>query len=127
MLISLGIVVSVFATPSHALKPEIYIGQANGVEFVLPPNEAQIFTNIFMWTINANCQMQCDKNEVNTVQFKVLKKSGSLNGESLKTGDSRTIDIHSKDEMIISANPSGKVELKNIGKTTIHAYCNVIN
>lgn len=126
MLVSLSLAVSVLATPVYAL-PEIYLGQSSGIEFVIPPNDAQVFTNVFMWTINANCEIECDKGTTNTVQFKVLKKSGSLNGESLKSGDSRSVDVNSKDEMHISAHPGAKVELKNIGKTAIHAYCNVIN
>jgi hypothetical protein len=75
VLLSLSLAVSVIAAPVYAL-PEIYLGQANGVEFFLPPNESQIFTNVFMWTINANCEIKCDKNEVNTINFKVLKKTG---------------------------------------------------
>ena len=126
VLLSISLAVSVIAAPVYAL-PEIYLGQANGVEFILPPNESQIFTNVFMWTINANCEILCDKNEVNTVYFKVLKKTGSLNGMSLKSGDSMNLDLHSKDEMLISSSPGSKVELKNIGRTTIHAYCNLVS
>ena len=126
VLLSISLAVSVIATPVYAL-PEIYLGQANGVEFILPPNESQIFTNVFMWTINANCEIQCDKNEVNTIKFKVLKKTGSLNGIPLKTGDSMSVDLHSKDEMLISAFPGSKVELKNIGRSTVHAYCTLVS
>lgn len=126
LLISLGLAVSVIAAPVYAI-PEIYIGQASGVEFILPPNESQIFTNVFMWAISANCEIQCDKNETNTITFTVLKKTGSLNGLALKSGDSMSVDLHSKDEMLITANPGSKVELKNIGKTAIHAYCNLVS
>lgn len=126
VLLSISLAVSAIAAPVYAL-PEIYLGQASGVEFILPPNESQIFTNVFMWTINANCEIQCDKNEVNTIKFKVLKKTGSLNGMHLKTGDTMSVDLHSNDAMIISAFPGSKVELKNTGRTTIHAYCNLVS
>ncbi|NDH09726.1 MAG: hypothetical protein EBY16_08985 [Gammaproteobacteria bacterium] len=123
LVLGLGVcLTSVMAKP----MPEFYIGQSNGVDFVLNPNESQILTNVFMWPLKANCLMSCENDQINTIFFKILKKTGSLNGTPLSLGDSMAIDIKSNDELMIIANSGSKVEMKNIGSTTIKASCNII-
>lgn len=124
---SLVLGLSVCATPIMAKPiPELYIGQSSGIDFVLPPSESQILTNVFMWPLKANCQMSCEKNQINTIFFKILKKTGNLNGIELTSGDSMSIDIRSNDELKIIANSGSKVEMKNTGSTTIKATCNIV-
>jgi hypothetical protein len=128
LIASLVLGLSVCVTSAMAKPmPEIYIGQSNGVDFVLPPKESQILTNVFMWTLKASCVMSCEKNETNIIVFKILKKTGALNGIPLSSGDSMSIDIHPADELNITAYSGSKVELKNMGNTTIKATCNIVS
>lgn len=118
---------SVFVTPVVAKPiPELYIGQSSGVDFVLASKESQILTNIFMWPLKANCVMSCENDQTNTIFFKVLKKTGNLNGIPLTSGDSMSIDISPHDELNIIASSGSKIEMKNIGTTTIKATCNIV-
>lgn len=126
LVLSLGIALGVCANSALAKTPDIYMGASNSVEFVLNPNESQKLTNAFPFVLNAACIMTCDDEQTNTIEFKVLNKTGMLNGTSVNTGELMTLDIHPKDQIVISAPTGSKVELKNIGTTTIHADCNFI-
>lgn len=127
LILTAGVVLGLCSNSVFSNPPMIKLGQANGIEYILKPGESQTMTNFYPWTLNANCKMTCEEDEINTIEFKILKKTGALNGIPLNTGDSMSIDIHPKDELVITANTGSKVELKNIGKTTIRADCNVVN
>ena len=117
-----------FVTPVVAKPiPELYIGQSSGVDFVLPSKESQILTNVFMWPLKANCVMSCENNQTNTIFFKVLKKTVNLNCIPLTSGDSMSLVISPNDQLKIIANSGSKIEMKNIGDTTIKATCNIVD
>jgi len=128
LIASLVLGLSIAVTPVMAKPlPELYIGQSNGVDFILNPQESQILTNVFMWPLKANCVMSCENNQINTLFFTILKKTGYLNGMLLSTGASMSQDIKTNDVLDIIANSGSKVEMKNLGSTTMKASCNFIN
>lgn len=115
---------SFLCVKSFAITTDFF-RQGNGVEYILAVNEPLHITNPFMWSVKAVCTMSTEKTDENFIAFKVLRKSGSLNGVSLNTGDSMTVHIHTNDMMYINAQPGAQVELVNIGEEVIKATCSV--
>lgn len=92
------------------------------VDYDLPANEPQIMTNVFRWTINAECTI-IKSDETSVISFKVLRKKGSINDITLSRGESLRLNIQPKEKFNISAIPGAAVELTNEGETTITAHC----
>jgi hypothetical protein len=117
MLCATGLFSStVFSATEHAFR------LTGGYEFALPPNEPQLFTNYFFWTIDAKCTVVSEKAET-TISFTVLRKSGKLNGISLYTGDAMALVVQPGDVLNISAASGGQIELTNLGDEEIKANC----
>ncbi len=91
-------------------------------DWELPVNEPLVISNMFLWTVNAQCTI-ISKEENNYISFKVLRKSGSINSISLSTGDSLSLTLHPREVIRITAASGGKVELLNTGSATVVARC----
>lgn len=113
-----------FSVQGEAAVPQAF-RSGPAVEYVLNVNEPQVLANQFLWTIRAVCKIKCDVDDGNLISFKVLRKSGSLNGESLTVGDSVDVVVHNSDKIYISAVSGAQVELVNVGTETIKAECSV--
>ena len=112
---------NLFATNAFSVTTNAFM-QGPVAEYVLVPNEPQVFVNVFMWTVKATCKLT-SKNEENPLEIKVLNKSGSFNGIPLSAGDSMTVIVHANDRIVITAAPSGKVELVNRGTVSMKVGC----
>lgn len=91
-------------------------------EFVLPPNDPQIFTNTWFWTLEAKCTI-ISKQENMPFSFTMLRKNGTLNGVALVKGDAMDMIVNHGDVLHITAASGGRVELVNRGEETIKASC----
>jgi len=91
-------------------------------DFVLAPETPTEFVNVFVWTINAVCTMVTELDTV-PLSFKVIKRTGSLDGNPLSAGDQMDVNVHPMDVVRISASPGARVELTNHSTKDIIARC----
>lgn len=92
------------------------------LEYILLPHEPIIIPNVWMWPVSGSCVIKSKKPE-SLLTFKVLTKSGSLNGEELKKGDTASLIVHNKETFYITAQPGARVEIVNESEHEVRAYC----
>src|SRR3990167_5572491 len=108
---------TLFATPVLSSTP--YFFDLNlSMDYVFPPNEHKVISNIFRWTIHAECTI-LESDEKSSIFFKILRKTGIINQITLEKGESLRINVHPNDTFEIIAVPGASVELTNEGETTI--------
>jgi hypothetical protein len=123
-IVSLGLLISAVTMPVLAAPKEVYLTMStSGIDFYFEPNQSQVFTNLFPWTLKATCQVDCDDSVINSMQAKILKKSGILNNNFLIENQSMCLNIHDGDKFSLIAPSGSKVEIKNTGDSTIKANC----
>ncbi|MDI9818605.1 MULTISPECIES: hypothetical protein [unclassified Legionella] len=101
---------------NHDFRPGI------SIEYELPPNDPQEFTNSWFWTITSTCTVRTRDNS-DEIFIEVLKKSGKINGQPLSQGDTLSMIVHNGEKFVITADSGGKVKLTNRGLSTIVASC----
>ena len=125
MLRKIGLTVlsaaSLFSTSTFSATEHVF-GMSAPYEFTLPPNVPQVFSNVFFWSVEANCNIS-SKSENNLFSFTVLRKSGSLNNIPLSEGDAMALVVHPGDILHITAVSGGRIELTNHGESAITASC----
>lgn len=104
------------ATTEHVFS------QGMAIEYELPVNDPQVFSNIFFWTIKANCMLTSEAPE-NIISVKMLKKSGTVNTRELVSGDSVELLVQTGETIFIAAESGAKVELNNLGTKKVMASC----
>lgn len=107
---------NVFATTYHTLR------QGLAIEYELPANAPQVFSNIFFWRIIADCVI-ISENLGNPLSVTMLKKTGSINTTPLSTGDSIGLTVQQGQSFHVTAMPGAQVELVNLGNKLIKASC----
>jgi|TARA_R110002126_G_scaffold273866_1_gene418568 hypothetical protein len=112
---------TLFIAPTTAFAD---VSQYGPYDYILPSNEPQLFTNISLWLINAECTILSDV-EDNLITVKALYKKGSVNDVQLKRGDSMVISVDSGEVLHLQAEPSARVELTNEGSEEVTARCYV--
>ena len=114
----------VFAT--HTLAPNEHLLQITpSIDYEFPANEPQLISNVFRWTINAECTV-IQSDETSTISFKILRKTGTVNDITLARGESLSMDVHLDETFQISAAPFAAVEITNEGETTLIAHCSAV-
>lgn len=116
-------VVGLFSSNIFATSSQVF-SLGSGIDYVLPVNEPQLISNPFLWTIKAVCTIKSDDND-NFLSFKVTRKTGSLNGAKLSSGDSMKVSLHANEKIYITAVSGAEVELINVGAKVIKAECSV--
>lgn len=101
---------------NHTFTPGV------SLEYELPPNDPQLFTNSWFWEITATCTIHT-KDGHNDILVEVLKKKGKINGKILTEGDTLLMTVHHNDKLAITAESAGKVKLTNLGSHTVEANC----
>lgn len=114
-----------YNTGSFSMENHIFT-QGVAIEYELPVNDPQVFSNIFFWTLKATCVIVSDIAE-NPISVKMLRKTGSVNDTQLITGDSMGLVVQPGDRLNITAVSGAKVELVNHGNKTIKATCSTSN
>ncbi len=110
-----------FSTQTFSITNHVFT-QGLAVEYELPPNDPQVFSNIFFWTLKAVCTVISDVPD-NSISIKMLRKTGSVNGIQLTVGDAEGLMMHPGDKLNITAESGAKVELLNLGNISIKASC----
>lgn len=118
---SLLMICSLISTSAFATTEHIFT-QSLSVEYDLPVNDPQVFSNIFFWTIKANCLIFSENSE-NHLTVKMLRKTGTVNAMQLASGDLVELTVQSGEKINITAESGAKVELVNIGDKVIKATC----
>lgn len=109
------------STSAFAITEHIFT-MGHSMEYELPVNDPQVFSNILFWKITATCTIMSDPSETK-LSVKMLKKTGSVNAIPLFAGDSLGIMVQSGDMLNITADSGAKVELVNLGTKSIRASC----
>lgn len=108
---------------SHAIAEELTAqNQGLSIDVQLVPNTPQKFTNTAFWPVSASCKISTPDN-ADDVYFRVLKKSGTVNGNKISAGKSLTITVHSGQKLNLSAESGAQVEIINHGGHTVTASC----
>jgi hypothetical protein len=115
---------TLLATPALATNQH-QLQITPSVDYELPSEEPQVFSNIFRWTINAECTV-LQSDESSSLLFKVLRKTGTINDITLSRGESLRIDVHPDEIFQIAAVSGAAVELTNEGETTLITHCSAI-
>ena len=114
-------VVSLYTTSAFSTANHNFI-QGLSVEYELPVNDPQVFSNIFFWTIKAVCTIVSETSE-NPLSVTMLRKNGLVNDLQLTQGDSMGLVVQPGDRLHITAVSGAKVELVNQGVKTVRASC----
>lgn len=99
--------------------------QGLSVEYELPVNEPQVFSNIFFWTIKATCIVSSENYESN-IGVSMLRKTGSVNEIQLTAGDSLVLTLLNGATLNITAESGSKVELVNKSDKVVKATCSTV-
>ncbi len=110
-----------FTTSAFSVTHHVFT-QGIAVEYELLPNDPQVFSNIFFWTVKAVCTVISDVPE-NSITVTMLRKSGSVNGIPLIAPDTIGLTAQPSDKLNITADSGAKVELLNLGTHAIKASC----
>lgn len=113
--------IGLFTINAHARANHSF-AQGLAIEYELPPNDPQVFSNIFFWTVSATCTVISEV-EDNLISINMLRKAGAVNGIELITGDSMNLFLHPGDQLKIRAESGSKVELTNLGTVPIKTSC----
>lgn len=95
---------------------------AVSMDLELAPNEAQNYSNVFLWSISAQCTIHTP-DESDVLHVKVVKGSGELNGQKLDKDQSLDIVVHNGDKLNIKAYKRSSVDLTNLGQHTVSGTC----
>ena len=112
---------SLFSTTALSVTNHTF-SQGPTVEYELPPNDPQIFSNVFFWEIKASCTIISEVSD-NSIFVTMLRKTGAINDQPLSAGDTLGLMFQPGDKLHITATPGAKVELINQGTKTIKAIC----
>lgn len=93
------------------------------VEYDLPVNSAQLFTNYMFWTVEANCKM-ISSDESDVLFIEAVAKKGKINDIPISKGETLRLTIHNGDVMKITADSGAQVRITNEGQNNIKTTCN---
>ncbi len=96
------------------------------IDYELPAGEPRVFSNVFRWTIHAECT--AIKNEgTNTISIKILRKKGIINDIILHRGESLDVETELGDKFDIVAEPGTSVQMTNQGEKLAIFRCIAIS
>ncbi len=114
-LLSTVVLLAVLIQPAHA----------QSMDLTLAPHGSKLIENNFSFTLNANCVVHAKEEEKNTIRLHVLENNGSVNGKKLDKGQSTSVVIHGEKSLTVRAEPGTKVNIQNLGDSTVEATCSV--
>ncbi|MGQ3892296.1 hypothetical protein [Legionella sp. CNM-4043-24] len=114
---------SLLASSSFAMTHDL--AARISADYELDVNKPEIFTNYTMFTVKAVCTIKSIDNE-SVIHVKAIKRTGSINGQSLSSGDSVDIVVHNDEKITLSAQSAAQVELTNNGDHNLKALCKTV-
>lgn len=110
------------ATNSHAEQKNNLLQLGTTIEYDLPPNEAQTFSNYTFWEVQADCKI-VTQDESNVFYAVATAKKGKLNGVPWTKGDTLRLTLYNGETMKISAVAGAQVKITNEGEHLVKAIC----
>lgn len=107
---------------SFALENNVIPLKIITVDYDLPPNQPQVFSNYMFWTIEANCKMTIEGDSTNFF-LAALAKKGKINDLPIVAGQSLQLTIRANENLKIIAESGAKVEITNLGPQMAKASC----
>lgn len=115
----IALVISVNASAqTYTLHPGIDIN----LDF--KPGVSKTLSNPMFWSMTVSCTLTTEKTQV-LMQAKAIKKGASLEGQTLKQGQTKEMIVHNSQVINIKADGSAKIELTNLSDGMLSAKCKV--
>lgn len=116
---------SIITTP--ALSSNLPVDQhtfqiGSTIDYELPANEPQVFSNIFRWAVAADCKI-IHTDTPRDISFKVLRKKASVNDILLSRGESILATVQPDESFRLSVDAGGTVELTNFSEKAVLTRC----
>jgi hypothetical protein len=111
-----ALITNAHAVENHNLQAGITM------EYELPANDPQLFTNYMFWTIEANCTLTTE-DESNELYVEAVKKKGKVNESSLSQGETMSLIVHNNEVLRLSADSGAQVRITNLGEHIVKAKC----
>lgn len=90
--------------------------------FEFHPNNKTAVDNPAFWQITVKCQITTPDAE-NLLVGEMNRKSGKINGQPLKEGETTSLVVKNHDVMYITADALARVNITNKGHSTVVAKC----
>ena len=110
------------ATNAFALTQNHMLQAGITIEYELPPNSPQLFTNYMFWAVEANCKITTE-DESNVLFAEALAKKGKMNDIPWSKGDTLRLTIHNNENLKINADSGAQVRLTNEGQNMVRTSC----
>ena len=119
---SLLCVAASISTSTYAVSKNNILQAGATIEYELPPNEAQTFSNYMFWEVEANCKIITE--DASDVLFALATaKKGKLNDIPWSKGDTLRLTVHHGEILKITAAPGAQVKITNEGEHLVRAIC----
>lgn len=114
---------SLFSADAMAMNHEL---QANmTVSYELAVDTPELFTNYTMFKVKAVCYIEA-VDSADVIHVKAVRRSGTINGQALSTGDTLDIIVKNGDKLQLAAESAAQVEITNKGDNLIKALCKTV-
>ncbi len=122
IILSLLLVTTAIATNTYAVTKNNSLQPGATIEYELPPNEAQTFSNYTFWEVEARCKI-ITEDESNVLYAVATAKKGKLNDIPWSKGDSLRLAVHNGEILKITAASGAQVKITNEGEHLVRAIC----
>ncbi len=120
--ISLLCMAATISTSTYAVSKNNILQAGATIEYELPPNEPQTFSNYMFWAIEANCKI-ITEDEGDVFYAVAVAKKGKLNGIPWSKGDALRVTVHNGENLKINADSGASVKITNEGAHLVRAIC----
>lgn len=120
--LSLLFVAASLTTNTYAVTKNNVLQVGATIEYVLAPNQPQLFSNYMFWAIEANCKIT-SQDDGNVLYAVALAKKGKLNDIPWSKGDNLRLTVHNGENLKINADAGAQVSITNEGQNTVTATC----
>lgn len=121
MILGLLCACGLFSTASYSTTMN-YMIPGMTIDFELLPNIPHELVNILYWKIHATCKIISNQ-PTNTILFTAKRRSGSIRGITLSSGQSVELTFLPNEEAEVTADSGAKVELLNKTDHVFTASC----
>jgi hypothetical protein len=120
--LSLLCVAATITTNTYAVTNNYSLQAGATIEYILPPNQPQLFTNYLFWSVEAHCKITTE-DDSNVLYGVGLAKKGKLNDIPWSKGDTIRVTVHHGETMKMYAESGAQVSITNEGKNTVKETC----
>ena len=92
------------------------------IDYELPSKQPQILSNVFKWTVTADCKL-IETEQAHELTFKVLRKKISFNEIILSRGEKITAFFKPLENVHMSVEPGATLEITNQDDESLKIRC----